>query len=304
MTGRPCRPVVVHHALAVGEDAVQPAAGVDQDLDGLAALLLRALGHDLPHGAHDLADLGLEAGALRGPLAAPGLERRPDGGQLVGVLGDVRLALGGQPQAAAPALVVDLDQALVLELLDGRVDRARARPPGAAAALGDLLDDLVAVDRLALGAARGGEHVEDGAAHVAAADLGAALVAGGHPEEAGQPRRRSAVPAVPVPAGGAARAAGPRGSPGPGPARPAEGTAEPAAEPPNPRCDIWCSLARGASVADCRRPLAIYRHTKPCGRSHPRGSGQDLRSFRGGYQPRVPGSPLNGPSTRSVTQPP
>src|SRR6185437_15861486 len=39
------------------------------------------------------------------------------------------------------------DQALVLQLLERRVDRAGAGPPDSPAALADLLDDLIAVQR-------------------------------------------------------------------------------------------------------------------------------------------------------------
>src|SRR5215467_4614082 len=43
---------------------------------------------------------------------------------------------------------LSLDQALVLQLLEGGVDRPRAGLPDAATALGDLLDQLVAIPRL------------------------------------------------------------------------------------------------------------------------------------------------------------
>src|SRR5262249_28747348 len=43
---------------------------------------------------------------------------------------------------------ISLDQALVLQLLEGGVDRPRAGLPDAATTLGDLLDQLVAVPRL------------------------------------------------------------------------------------------------------------------------------------------------------------
>src|SRR5215207_5973498 len=47
-----------------------------------------------------------------------------------------------------PALsLLDGDQALVLKVLQGRVDRARAGPPEAPGTLADLLDHLVAVHR-------------------------------------------------------------------------------------------------------------------------------------------------------------
>ena len=106
---------------------------------------------------------------LRSPGPSSSLGLRRTGcqvrGELVGVLLDVAAALLGELQQPAALALAALDQALVLELLDGRVDRAGARLPGAAAALGDLLDDLVAVHRL------DGEHVEDRGADVTAAHL-------------------------------------------------------------------------------------------------------------------------------------
>src|SRR5262245_38003418 len=79
---------------------------------------------------------------------------------------------GGRLLAAGVGQLVDalarlrgglLDEVLVLELLEGRVDGAGARLPDAPRALGDLLDDLVAVHRLLA------EQDDDGGADVAAA---------------------------------------------------------------------------------------------------------------------------------------
>ena len=77
-------------------------------------------------------------------------------------------ALLGEPEHPSSIAVHTLDQPFVLELLDGRVHRPGAGLPGSAGALGDLLDDLVAVHRLHR------EHVEDRRAHVTAAHLRAA----------------------------------------------------------------------------------------------------------------------------------
>ena len=63
------------------------------------------------------------------------------------------------------------DEFLVLELLQRRVDRARARPPHAAGPLGELLDDLVAVHGLL------GEQREDRGADVAASCAAAERIA-------------------------------------------------------------------------------------------------------------------------------
>ena len=82
-----------------------------------------------------------------------------------------------------------LDQALVLEQLQGGVDRAGARRPLAAAALRDHLDDLVAVHRLL------GEQGEDRGAHVAAARAPARAEAGA--AGAGRAAGAAAVAAAP-----------------------------------------------------------------------------------------------------------
>ena len=75
-----------------------------------------------------------------------------------------RTPLVSEREGAAPRFGRDrLDQALVLELLKGRVDGARAGRPVAVAPLGDDLDDLVAVHRLL------GEEREDGGADISAA---------------------------------------------------------------------------------------------------------------------------------------
>ena len=153
---------------------------------------------------------------MRLPLEGP-----PHGRELLGVLGDVGRALGGERQRLPRAVVVGLHQPLVVQQLDGRVDRAGARTPGTSAALGDLLDDLVAVDRLGAADRRvDPHHVEDRGAYVAAAGPGAAslLVGRAEAEEAGDPRRRAlpagAVPSAEVAPRSAAAAAPPLASSG------------------------------------------------------------------------------------------
>ena len=147
---RPRRPLV-----AVGEQAVEAAPGVGEDLGRRRALLVAAGRHDLPDRAHHLADLGLEVGegvALASPAPPRTAPRRR------------RARRRARRRTSRPVVVSRRlrrprvssvsTQALVLELRDGRVDRAGARAPGAVAALGDLLDDLVAVDLRARSTAR------------------------------------------------------------------------------------------------------------------------------------------------------
>src|SRR5262249_38553391 len=128
-------------------------------------------------------------------------------------------------------------QALVGELLQGRVDRAGTGPPGAAAALLDLGHDLVPVARAFA------QQRQDRGAHVAAAGLRPVRRAG-----------RARPPGAPVPAGvarptraaRAGRPAGPgarwRGAVGPsepglpGPAAPARPV--PAAQPADGALDL------------------------------------------------------------------
>ena len=122
------------------------------------------------------------------------LEGRPHLGDLVGVRREVVAARVREPEGTPAPLVVALDQALVLELRDRRVDRAGARAPGTVGALGDLLDHLVAVQRLV------GEHREDRHPHVTAAYPRTARrrLLPGQAEQPGQPGRR-ARSADPVP---------------------------------------------------------------------------------------------------------
>src|SRR4029079_7546825 len=132
---------------------------------------------------------------LLAPARAAVGERRPDAGHLVRVVGEVGAPVLGEPEGTTSALVVPLDQSLVLELADRRVDRAGARAPGAAGALADLLDHLVAVQRTV------GEQRQDRPPHVAASCPRAPrLLLGGEPEQPGQPRRRAGTPARWAPA--------------------------------------------------------------------------------------------------------
>src|SRR6202034_33838 len=78
---------------------------------------------------------------------------------LIGVRLDVGPALVGQGEDAATAGALGGDQALVLEQLQRRVHRPRARPPRAVGARRNLLDQLVAVPGPALFLR---EQVEDG----------------------------------------------------------------------------------------------------------------------------------------------
>ena len=124
----------------------------------------------------------------------------PGRADLVRVGRDVRLALRGQRVPAAPALGgLGLDQSLVLELLEGGIDRPGAGPPHSAAALADLLDDLVAVPGLL------GQQRERGRADVAAPDPRATQL------RAAEPHVRSRAPARAPAAALDPRAAGPTG---------------------------------------------------------------------------------------------
>ncbi len=98
-----------------------------------------------------------------------GREGSPGRRHLVGVLLDVATTVVGEAQEPTTVDLAPLDESLVLELLDGGVDRAGAGLPRAPGALGDLLDELVAVHLVAR------EDVEDGGADVTAARPGAPL---------------------------------------------------------------------------------------------------------------------------------
>ena len=73
--------------------------------------------------------------------------RRPRGTELVSALFDVLLAVVGQRPCLLALGLDSLDTAFVFELRKRRVHRAGARTPDAAAALLQLLHQLVAVER-------------------------------------------------------------------------------------------------------------------------------------------------------------
>src|SRR5215203_7103194 len=81
------------------------------------------------------------------------------------MLSHVRLAFIGQREGTTAAVFVGTDQALILQLLKGRVDRAWAGLPGPSTAFGNLLDDLVPVHRAL------SQHGQDRRPHVASAGL-------------------------------------------------------------------------------------------------------------------------------------
>src|SRR3546814_240107 len=198
--------------VAVGEQAVEASPGLAEDLGCLGPLLLGADGDHLPHGSHHLSDDGHQVADSTGCGAfLVGLaERLPCRCELVGVRVDVRLPGIGEVQQAASLGVAALDQALVLELLDRRVDRAGARLPRPLAALGDLLDHLISVHRLL------GEDGEDRGAYVATPGLGSAPGpaatdwATEAADEIVDPRRREGAASATSPAPPGVVAAGPR----------------------------------------------------------------------------------------------
>src|SRR5262249_17454683 len=125
----------------LGEDAVDLAAGVGEELGGSLALLLRAGLRDLPrrdadlHGeVHQLADVVRDALVRLLPRLAEALA----------VLFEVRPPGVGQLVDGAAFACLAADQAFVGEELEGGVDRARARAPRALAPLLELLHHLVA----------------------------------------------------------------------------------------------------------------------------------------------------------------
>src|SRR6185437_7598264 len=156
---------------------------------GLVDLLRRAFAGHLHDGAAQPRGLDEQAGHLawlvrhRFPGRAGGLR----------VVLDVLAPLVGEPERALATGLIGLDQALVGELGQGRVDRSRAGPPGAVAALLDLGHDLVAVARALeqQGQYRG--------AHVAAARLRPAGRAGWPPWPPSAPSAGAARSAVPLP---------------------------------------------------------------------------------------------------------
>src|ERR687897_128541 len=87
------------------------------------------------------------------------------------MLSHVRLAFIGQRESATAAVFVGTDQALILQLLKRRVDRAWAGLPGPATAFGNLLDDLVPVHRAL------SQHGQDRRRHVIIANQSSLVLA-------------------------------------------------------------------------------------------------------------------------------
>src|SRR5215470_6355637 len=128
------------------EDRIQLAAPVGENPAGLCHLLLVAHLDDLDGGHRELADQVTQLDGVRAHAAGDVVPWGPD---LLGVRVHVLASPIGQRVTPAAALGrLRLDQALVLQLLQGRVDRTWARLPHPAAALGDLLNYLIAVPRL------------------------------------------------------------------------------------------------------------------------------------------------------------
>src|SRR4051794_10207335 len=143
----------------LGEDRVDLAARLVEQLGDLLALVLVAGLADLFDGGEELADRVAQGVVPAGRALADGVPRS----DLVGLLLALGAARVGEREAALAVGVLAADQPLVLEQLEHRVDRTGARGPGALAPLLDLFDHLVAVH----GAV--GEQGEDGGANVPAA---------------------------------------------------------------------------------------------------------------------------------------
>ena len=143
----------------LGQQAVDRLPGLGERRGRGGHLLRRAGTGDLVRRRVQLLELLPQ---LRGVGVDVGSGHVPHRVQLGAVLLDVAAAFLGEPHDAPALGLLDGHQAFVLELRERRVDRAGARAPGAVGALGDLLDDLVAVPRLL------GDEREDGGADVAA----------------------------------------------------------------------------------------------------------------------------------------
>ena len=178
-----------------GEDPVQATPGIGEDLVCQGHLGVAADLRNLDRRHRDLPD---QLPQLDRVVTDAAGDHVPGCADLVRVRRYVGLALRGQRVPAAPALGrLGLDQRLVLELLQGGIDRPGAGPPHAAAALADLLDDLIAVPGLL------GQQRERGGADIAPLDPRAA-----HELRAAEPHLRSRAPAG-APSAAPARAAGP-----------------------------------------------------------------------------------------------
>src|SRR5436305_10500874 len=126
----------------VGEDQVESALRVGEYLAGLLELRFVAGAQHLGGRERDVLE---QAGDRFRLVADVARERLPGGAELVAVRFDV-LASGGGQLVRAPSLrFLCAHEALVLELLQRRIDRAGAGAPGAVAAVLDPLHELVAV---------------------------------------------------------------------------------------------------------------------------------------------------------------
>lgn len=135
--------VVLLVVKAVGEEAVQvTAGGVEHLRRGGGHLLVTGL-HDRAGCEFDLtvggAEVGQAAGQLR--LRLLGLPRSPTLGGLLGL----RPTRVREPERLAALVLAGLDESLVLQLAQRRVDRTGAGLPGTARAFAELLDELITV---------------------------------------------------------------------------------------------------------------------------------------------------------------
>src|SRR5690349_10361311 len=175
-------------SLPVGEDRVELALRLVEHAQGLVALLRGAVEAYLAQGVHDADRRVAEVLGLRhGVVAELGPRRvlRRRGGLLAARI--------GQREALAAAGGLGLDEAFVLQQLQGRVDRAGARAPDAAGAALQLLDHLVAVHGpFEQQRQQGRSHVGPAAA-AAAALAASAWPAGAEAAESGTAEARAAL---------------------------------------------------------------------------------------------------------------
>ena len=128
--------------LALGENAVETPTCLDED--GRRA-------RDLQRGARDeyltRGEQHVSSGAHQFSRCATGVNVRtlPGLTQLITLIGDERTAGLGEFIGASRSIRTHRDQSFVLQLLEYRVDRARARTPRFIRALGEFLDELIAV---------------------------------------------------------------------------------------------------------------------------------------------------------------
>src|SRR5215213_166362 len=142
----------------LGENRVDLAAALVEQLADLFLLALVGGVEDLADRVVQLAHRVLEVDRLGVRVGADGVP----GGLLTGLLALLGGAGLGEGEAALPVALLTADQPLVLEHLQGGVDRAGAGGPGPAGSLLELFDHLVAVHRPL------GEQGEDGGPDVAA----------------------------------------------------------------------------------------------------------------------------------------